>query len=251
MIRSLAWLGLILGVRHAADADHVAAVSAMVTRPEHRRQALRLGAAWGLGHAATLLVVGGAIILMRLHVPAGLQRALEGVVGLVLVGLGLSNLLGLRARQVTMHSHDHGHDPSHAGHLHAHASSDSRHRHPHLHLPPLAAGWIERRLARLHAPAILRAALVGLIHGLAGSAGAALLVLAAIPEPSRAVAYLAVFACGTLAGMIALTTFMDLALGWLARWWGFGERLLRAAAGLLSFLIGVKLLLAVRAGGHF
>lgn len=210
-------LGFLLGLRHATDADHVAAVAALAGRGRARGWAL--GAAWGLGHTATVFLAGLALIAFKLSIPPALERGLESAVGLMLVGLGLANLAGRGLSGVTAHSHAHGHDDAH--------------EHPHLHLPP-AAG--------LERPALWRSAAVGMVHGLAGSAAVALLALAAIPGPSWAAGYLLLFGLGTIAGMLACTWLLETAALRLARHWGAGQRTIAAATGLLGALVGAWVL---------
>jgi high-affinity nickel-transport protein len=207
-------LGLLLGLRHAADADHVAAVTTIVAREPALRRAAAVGAWWGVGHSVTLLVAGGALVVFRLTVPPRLGLAFEFAVALMLVLLGAANLRGARAE-------------ARAGA--AAAAAPARRG---------AASW--RPLA------------IGTVHGLAGSAAVALLAAAGIRDTGRALAYLLVFGLGTVAGMTAVTALVaaPVALaGARARRAGRG---LRVAAGVGS--VGVGLWLAdavVREGGLF
>jgi high-affinity nickel permease len=193
-------LGLVLGLRHAADPDHVVAVAAITARTRRVLAATWLGVMWGLGHSMTLFAVGAAIILFNVVVPPRVGLALEFAVALALVVLGLVNL--------------------------RHGSRDDR---------DAAA------LARSRAPAG-RAFAVGLVHGLAGSAAVALLVLSTIRQPLWACAYLLVFAFGTMIGMALVTTSMAAPLAHATRRWpGFG-RGTRFATGALSLALGVWLI---------
>ena len=184
-------LGALLGLRHATDADHVVAVTAIVARERKLGRAAWVGALWGIGHTLTLLVVGGAIVAFRLVIPPRLGLALEFAVALMLILLGYTNL---RARTE----------------------------------------------ATAERPAV-RPFLVGLVHGLAGSAAVALLVLATIRGTAAALAYLLVFGLGTVAGMVAVTMILAApALYVGAR----VERLqtgIRLAAGTLSIAFGLLL----------
>src|SRR4051812_31031680 len=152
-------IGFLLGLRHATDSDHVVAVSAIATREGSVSRALRIGAAWGVGHSVTLMLVGGAIVLFRLTIPARLGLAFEFLVALMLIALGV---ITLARRQ-----------------------------------PPKSVS-LRRPIA------------VGFLHGLAGSAFVALLVLAAISGWPSQLAYLAVFGIGTVVGMAVITTAIAL-----------------------------------------
>jgi high-affinity nickel-transport protein len=173
-VLSAVLLGLLLGLRHAADPDHVLSVSAMVARHGEARAAARVGLAWGLGHGLTVLLAGAAIVLLQLAVPARLTLGLEAVVGLVLIALGVANL-------------------RRAAGAHAHASFDS---------------------ARDNGRSPLGSFGVGVVHGLAGTAALALVAVAAMPSPGAAVVYLAVFALGSTLGMVALSLGIGGPLGW-------------------------------------
>jgi high-affinity nickel permease len=186
---ALLGFGLLLGLRHAADPDHVVAVTAIAARTRRALPAAWLGIVWGLGHTATLLVVGGAILLFNWVVPPRLGLLMEFAVALALIVVGLFNLR--RAR--------HGTDDLGAG-----------------------AGR----------PPTRRAFAVGIVHGLAGSAAVALLVLAAVHDPRWATGYLLVFGLGTLLGMTIITTgfALPLAFGvWLAYQIGWRDGLFLAA----------------------
>jgi hypothetical protein len=204
MLTALA-LGLVLGLRHAFDPDHVAAVSTLVARTRRAATALWLGVAWGAGHTATVFVVGGALIALRIAIPAEALAWAELPVGVMLVALGVANLRSV-----------------------AHAGAS-----PHLH--GVAAG-----ASLTLGAAAARAALVGLVHGLAGTAPLALAAVAALPGPGAAVAYLLVFGLGTLGGMAAVSLGLGLPLARLAgaaraRRWAV------ASTGVLSVTVGLYL----------
>lgn len=210
-------LGFALGLRHATDADHVVAVSTIVARTRRLGAAWLLGAAWGLGHSLTIFLVGTLIIVCKVAVSPRLGLALESAVGAALISLGLWNLSGRGQRPATVHSH--GGEP------------------PHVHGPELP--WLRRQLRAAGPAQLLRSAAVGLVHGLAGSAAVALLVLAAIPQPRAALAYLLVFGAGTLCGMLLLSSLMELSFVRLAALWAPGQLWLARVTGALSLLLGV------------
>ena len=240
-------LGFFLGVRHATDPDHIIAVTTIVARHRKKSGAAMIGALWGVGHTLTIVVVGAGIILLGWVVPARVGLALELAVGLMLIVLGLMNLSGA-SQGLTVTDVESGHH--HAGaHAHPHPHGDYIHSHVHGHDPeshphapeqtPLAR--VDRMLGSLGAYQVVRPLVVGIVHGLAGSAAVALLVLTTIRDPRWSVRYLVVFGLGTIAGMMLITA----AIAWPfaragARMDGL-NRGLRVASGLVSLLFGVFL----------
>jgi high-affinity nickel-transport protein len=235
-------LGFFLGMRHATDPDHVIAVSTIVARHRNPKGAALIGAAWGLGHTLTILVVGGGIILFRWVIPARLGLSMEFAVGLMLIILGLANLTDLfrmfRGRQASVKVHSHAH--SHGDYIHTHPHGHDPEAHPHgPERTPV--GWLDRHAGRWGLYRLLRPLVVGVVHGLAGSAAVALLVLAAIGNPRWAILYLLIFGVGTIVGMMLITA----AIAWPmahagARSVGFA-RGLRVASGLISLAFGCLL----------
>jgi len=210
-------LGFFLGMRHATDPDHVVAVTTIVSRERTVRAAVAIGLLWGLGHTATIIAVGGAIVLFGVVIPPRLGLSMEMAVALLLVVLGAMNLTGA-LRNIREHAH--------GAHSHPHSGRASLHG--------------------LGRAAALRPLLIGLVHGLAGSAAVSLLVLAAIHDARWAVVYLVVFGIGTVVGMMLLTLGMA---GPLARASAISptvERRLVRATGLVSLAFG--LFLAYRIG---
>jgi high-affinity nickel permease len=194
----LSLFGLLLGIRHAVDPDHVVAVTAIATGQRSVRNAGMIGAMWGVGHTFTILLVGGAIIVFRIAIPPRLGLAFEFAVGIVLIVLGLANLLS-RA-EVT---------------------------------PP-------RNSAR---PVV-----VGMVHGLAGSAAVALLVVAAVRDTAWAIGYLMLFGLGTIVGMIAVTTAIAVPAAYAATRVTALRRYLVLASGAASVIAGT--LIAVQLAGN-
>ncbi len=216
-------LGFVLGLRHALDVDHLAAVATLVSRRGGLWRSSLIGAAWGLGHTAALLVAGVAVIALHAQIPARMAQALELGVAAMLVGLG-SNLLWTLRRGGTVHLHAH----THGGHLHVHP-----HRHesvggpgdPHHH----AVGSGRRPF------------LVGVVHGLAGSATLMLAVLATIPSPAVAFAYILVFGAGSVGGMMIMSALLGLPLALARGRFARAERTIGSVAGLGSVVAGVVL----------
>ncbi len=234
-MESLFLLGFLLGMRHALEADHVAAVSTIVARGGGRssRRLAFIGVSWGLGHTTTLFLVAVPVLLFGLMLSDGQMAGLEFLVGLMLVGLGIDVIRRLWRERIHIHVHEHGDGVRHV-HFHSHAGEDVPHDHsPHDHLHPheIVATAREGRMS-------LRAYLVGLMHGLAGSG--ALIALAAAPAPSLGVAalYILLFGLGSSLGMGLLTWVISLPLSLAdrtARSLGAGIRL---AAGFASLLVG-------------
>jgi high-affinity nickel-transport protein len=209
-------LGFFLGMRHATDSDHVVAVTTIVSRARNARAALWVGLLWGLGHSATILAVGGAIVLFGWVIPPALGLSMEMSVAVMLIVLGIMNLSGALSH-IGQVAH---------GHSHADAAGASQ-------LP-------------LRAPVSLRPLFIGLVHGLAGSAAIALLVLATIKTASLALIYLVIFGAGTMAGMMLLTGLMAVPLSALSSRLHGAEHLLARVTGALSLAFG--LFLAYRIG---
>ena len=239
---SIIALGFFLGMRHATDPDHVIAVTTIVSRERKVSKAAWIGVFWGTGHTLTILVVGAAIILFGLVIPPRLGLSMELSVGAMLIVLGVMNVVSFVRSLPTQTDTSSGPD---FGHSHAHSHGDYVHNHHHGHEPeahrhndektPVA--WLDRSLQgfKLYRP--VRPLIIGIVHGLAGSAAAALLVLATIRDPRWAVAYLLVFGAGTIAGMMLIT--MSIASVFhLASGRKFFHRL-ALASGLLSVGFGL------------
>jgi ABC-type nickel/cobalt efflux system permease component RcnA len=191
-------VALLLGLRHASDPDHLAAVSTLIaSEPEDgARRAGRLGLAWGLGHALTLAVFGLPIVLFHAYLPEGVQRGAEALVGLMIMFLAVRLLL--RWRRGGFHAHRHRHGEIEHRHLHPH---EDVHEHEHEHVP-------EERLGR----SPLQAFGIGLVHGMGGSAGVGVVLLATIPVQAEAVAALVVLAIGTALSMTTLSSLFGYAI---------------------------------------
>jgi ABC-type nickel/cobalt efflux system permease component RcnA len=180
-------VALVLGLRHATDPDHLVAVSTLVATEPKRpvRRATQLGLAWGAGHATTLIALGVPIVLADRYLPDLAQRAAEALVGLVIVGLAVRLLL--RWRTGRFHAHEHRHDHVVHRHLHGHAER-SEHEHEHV-------------AARTGTQAFG----IGLVHGIGGSAGVGLLLLASISDRTQALLALLFFAAATAVSMGVLS----------------------------------------------
>jgi high-affinity nickel-transport protein len=236
-------LGLLLGMRHATDADHVIAISTIVTRQRTLRGGILIGALWGVGHTLTIVVVGGAIIFFRVVIPPALGLTMEMTVALMLVVLGLWNLTALAqyvrdqlSESVEQHAHPHQHGDYVHSHRHGHAPL--AHGHADDQTPQ---AWLDRHFAGLGLYQMMRPLVVGLVHGLSGSAAVTLLVLAAIGDPRWAVAYLFLFGLGTIVGMMLITVIVAAPVTLASRRLPHMQRQLRLASGLASLAFGLFL----------
>jgi high-affinity nickel-transport protein len=218
-------LGFFLGMRHATDADHVAAVAATVGRERLVRPAAWIGVWWGVGHTITIVLVGAAMVLCNWIIEPRLGLAMEFAVGLMLMLLGAGNLRA--ARQAEM-----------AGGSASHAGTTQTHAHDH---GGTSAARFGRTLTRFAIYTMVRPIAIGIVHGLAGSAAVTLLVMTTIRDPAWAMVYLVVFGVGTIAGMMIIT--MAIAMPFAS----FGERsvrrhaFVRAATGIASVTLGMFL----------
>ena len=218
-------LGMLLGMRHALDADHLAAVATLVTRSRSLSHTLWQGVAWGTGHTITLLLFGGAVLVLGLVLPERAALGLELAVGVMLVVLGAEVLHRLRRQRVHFHAHHHADGAEHF-HAHAHAGERRQHdpeRHEHGHGFPL------------------RALLVGMVHGMAGSAALILLTLETLRTPALGLAYIALFGIGSIAGMAALSAVIAVPMRLTSQRLGRTYNGLSALVGLGTVLLGCYL----------
>lgn len=245
---AIALIGFVLGMRHATDADHVIAVTTIVSRQRSLGSAALIGAFWGVGHTLTIAAVGSAIILFNVVIPPRVGLTMELAVGVMLVLLGILNLTGvsraLSERFTPERAGGHSHTHQHGDYVHTHLHGHTPGQHGHAEdATPQAR--LDRRFGRLGAYQAVRPLVVGLVHGLAGSAAVALLVLATIHNPVWAVAYLLVFGIGTIAGMMLITAAIAVPYAYTTRFSRLNASL-AAASGLVSLCFG--LFIAYRIG---
>lgn len=252
---SIIAIGFVLGMRHATDADHVIAVTTIVSRQRSVRHAALIGALWGAGHTLTLCIVGTAIIVFNVVIPPRVGLAMELCVGLMLVILGVLNLTGV-LQWITMRlTPVRGvHTEAHSRRLEPKDSCDRASADPTVlgYSDGESVNWMDRHFGRIGVYPLLRPLVVGVVHGLAGSAAVALLVLAAIRNPYWGVAYLFVFGVGTIAGMMAVTVAVALPIAYTATRFDRVNRRLAVASGLLSLVFGLVISWQIGiAGGLF
>jgi hypothetical protein len=216
-------LGFLLGMQHALEADHIAAVSSIAARRSRVGDIVRHGLTWGLGHTLTLFAFAGAAILLGHAIPESVARPLETAVGVMLVGLGGHVLWRLWRDRVHFHRHGHADGTVHF-HAHSHAGESVPHAraaHAHEH------GFRWRTL------------LVGLMHGMAGSAALLVLTVTQAPSPAIGLSYIVLFGIGSMIGMGALSTVIALPIAVSARSLTWANRALQVAVGLATIAIGL------------
>jgi len=241
-------IGFFLGMRHATDPDHVIAVSTIVSRERALSRAALIGAFWGLGHTITIVLVGAAIILFNVVIPPRLGLTMEFAVGLMLILLGILNLTGiskwLSEKFSPSHPHvigEHAHLHEHNAHVHYHWHSHEPSKEHHADALP-APKWLDHGpLTKLGLFHTVRPLLIGVVHGLAGSAAVALLVLSTIREPRWGVFYLLIFGLGTIAGMMLITVALALPFSYAGTRFAWLNRGLVTGSGLISLCFGLFL----------
>jgi hypothetical protein len=269
---SITLLGFFLGMRHATDPDHVIAVTTIVSRERNILHAAAIGALWGFGHTFTILLVGSAIIIFKLKIPPRLGLSMELSVGFMLILLGVLNLTGVMQRAIewmtirrmgtgvhahfifgrrVVHTHDEDGEPIVMDQISIFGWTlfsgglairrQGQQVEPErslggLQVEPAPAWW--KKLSLFH---IARPLAVGIVHGLAGSAAVALLVLTTINRPAWAITYLLIFGLGTVAGMMLITAAIALPFAYTMQYFGRLNRGLVMASGLLSVAFGLFL----------
>ena len=229
---SLLFLGFLLGVRHATDADHIVAIATIVSRQRNLRGSAMIGAVWGIGHTVTILIVGGAIILFGVVIPPRLGLAMEFSVGIMLILLGVLTLTGMRGvinEAASLIQPSRRESPVQREHVHTYGGKT-----------PLA--WLDGRFGRRMIYQWLRPLVIGIVHGLAGSAAVALLVLTLVRDPIWAFIYLLLFGAGTICGMMVITLGLSAPFALTSSALPRVNFPLRAAAGLISFVFGLFLI---------
>ncbi|WP_024510612.1 urease accessory protein [Bradyrhizobium sp. ARR65] len=225
-------LGFLLGMQHALEADHVAAVSSIAARRSEIGDIVKHGLTWGLGHTVTLFAFAGAAIMLGHAIPDNWSQTLETAVGIMLVGLGAHVLWRLWRDRIHFHSHSHGDGTVHF-HAHSHAGETMPHRRaPHQH----SHGFRWRTL------------LVGLMHGMAGSAALLVLAVSQAPSVAAGLGYVALFGIGSMIGMGALSTVIAVPIAVSARWLTAANGALQGAVGVITIAIGLRTLIETTFG---
>jgi len=220
---SLLSLGFLLGMRHALESDHVAAVASLATRSRSMGDTLRQGAVWGAGHTLTLFIFGSLVLLLDTVIPETLAQALEFMVGLMLIGLGIDVLRRQLRERIHFHVHRHADGHLHF-HMHSHAGEQvhaalHHHHHRHGRFP-------------------LRALFVGMMHGMAGSAALILLTLQSVHSPLTGMLYIMLFGVGSIAGMAAVSAIIAVPLRYSISSLHRAQNGLHALIGLTTLYVG-------------
>jgi ABC-type nickel/cobalt efflux system permease component RcnA len=243
---SIIAIGFFLGMRHATDPDHVIAVTTIVSHQRNLLKAAMTGIFWGIGHTLTIFAVGTVIILFDVVIPARIGLSMELAVGLMLIVLGAMNIASFvrSSRSISQPYQEnpdfiHQHSHSHGDYTHSHAHGHSPETHAHDYQTPLT--WLDRLFGRIGLYQQLRPLVVGIVHGLAGSAAVALLILTTIRDPHWAIAYLLVFGAGTVGGMMLITMSIASAFNFFGKRHKNFSRQLGLASGLVSLAFGVVL----------
>jgi high-affinity nickel permease len=240
---SILAVGFFLGMRHATDPDHVIAVTTIVSNQRNKARAALIGAFWGVGHTVTIFVVGTGIILFNLVIPVRVGLSMELSVAVMLIILGLMNVgaflssmpagpVGLSEKENEEIVHSHSHTHGHFTHSHPHVHGSGNHS-------DTSIAGMDRIFGKAGLYQYLRPFVVGVVHGLAGSAAVALLVLTTIRNVHWAIAYLLIFGVGTIAGMMLITMSLASAFMVAGRGRQTFSRRLAFASGLLSLGFGL------------
>ncbi|MDT7040887.1 sulfite exporter TauE/SafE family protein [Candidatus Nitronereus thalassa] len=198
LILSSLFLGFLLGLSHALDADHVVAVGTLAAETESLKRSSLLGICWGIGHTLTLTVIGSLVLSLKWQIPEIVATSMEVLVAGMIVGLG-ALLLWRARRPLTLHAHTHSHDDSTHTHVHVHVQNQEVHSHHHVR------------------NSLQKAFGVGLVHGIAGSAALTLTVMATMPSIVLGLMYIVVFGTGTILGMFVMSTFISMPFIFLAQ----------------------------------
>lgn len=208
-------IGFALGLQHAVEADHLAAVSTIVSEKKSLFSASLVGGLWGLGHTISLFIVGALVIFLKLQISETTETRLEAIVGLMLIGLGINALRKLFSKE-TIHVHKHEHGEREHVHIHTHnkGKAESHHRFS------------------------FRSVLIGMVHGLAGSAALMLLIVPTIASPWLALSYVLVFGIGSIGGMMAMSFLIGLPMHFTLNRFAVLNKGLRLVAGCFSLILG-------------
>lgn len=217
---SILVVGFVLGLHHAVEADHLAAVSTIVSEKKSLFMASIVGGLWGIGHTISLFVVGLVVIFLKLQISEVAEARLEACVGVMLVILGINALRKLfTSEKIHAHAHEHGARK----HLHFHTHKDEKSESGHHRFSP-------------------RSVIIGMVHGLAGSAALMLVIVPTIPSPMVAIGYILIFGLGSIGGMMLMSLMIGLPFHFTANRFDLLNKGIRLCAGIFSFGLGVSII---------
>lgn len=219
---SIFWIltfGFILGLKHAVEADHLAAVSTIVAERKNILSSTIIGGFWGVGHTISLLIVGSLVIFLKLQISETVEAKLEAIVGGMLVLLGLNALRKLWQKE-TIHVHSHEHKGQQHVHIHGHEDELNEENHHFMRFSP-------------------RSIAIGMVHGLAGSAGLMLLIVPTISSPAIALFYVLIFGIGSIGGMMIMSLLIGLPLHLTAGKFEALNKSILGLAGIFSLALGI------------
>lgn len=217
---SVLFIGFVLGLRHATEADHLAAVSTIVSEKKSLFTASIVGGLWGVGHTISLFAVGLIVIFLKLQITESVEAKLEACVGLMLVILGVNALRKLfRSEKLHAHTHEHGE----RAHTHFHTHVNERSEESHHRFSP-------------------RSVVIGMVHGLAGSAALMLMIVPTIQSPLVAVSYILIFGIGSIGGMMVMSLLIGLPFHFTATRFDLLNKGIRLCAGIFSLGLGFSII---------
>jgi ABC-type nickel/cobalt efflux system permease component RcnA len=211
-------LGFILGIKHAIEPDHIIAVSTIASQSKKLIRSTLSGVFWGIGHTATLFIIGVIVILMKGEIPEIWAMSLEFLVGIMLVYLGITSIVSFK----NIHIHQHHHDGDEHKHVHSHKQSSDSHKHIHQH----------------RNTSYIKSLIIGSIHGLAGSAAMILLTISTVKSVWEGAVYILIFGVGTIIGMLFFTTILGIPFVFSAKKKNINTTLIKFT-GSLSTLFGI------------
>jgi sulfite exporter TauE/SafE len=216
---SILLFGFLLGLKHAVEADHLAAVSTIVAERKNLLSSTIVGGFWGVGHTITLLIIGALVIFLKLQISESLEGKLEAIVGIMLVALGINALRKLWQKE-KIHIHKHEHKGHQHIHIHTHEKEKAEETHHFMKFSP-------------------RAIFIGMIHGIAGSAALMLLIVPTIKSSSIAMLYILVFGIGSIGGMMLMSLLIGLPIHFTAGRFKILNKSILGIAGVFSFCLGI------------
>ena len=220
---ALLGIGFVLGLRHALEADHAAAVASLATQNRSVFQAMKQGIVWGFGHTVTLFLFGSIVLILGVVIPERFAEALECAVGFMLVGLGIDVFRRMRKERIHFHLHQHAHTAPHF-HAHTHAPNMPHTEAAHQHTHPKGFPY--------------RAFIVGLMHGMAGSAALILLTLNTTMSLWTAINYIFIFGLGSILGMGLLSIVIAIPLWYSSHSLTWVHESMQGVIGIVTIALG-------------